>query len=109
MQKEIINNISIAICRLLKNEKLPPCYVCVLEYVNNLKSSPSPTSGYDLPSDAKISWGEMLKANECLWSYLFKEIIVIQDLKVENGLLGLDRDAYLSIVKFLNSSIVRRV
>jgi hypothetical protein len=77
--------------------------------VNNLKSSSSPTSGYDFPSTAKNSWGEMLKANECLWSYLFKEIIVVQDLDVENGLLGLDRDVYLSIVKFLNSSIVRRV
>jgi hypothetical protein len=51
----------------------------------------------------------MLKANECLWSYLFKEIIVVQDLEVENGLLGLDRDVYLSIVKFLDSSTVRKV
>jgi hypothetical protein len=108
-QKETINYISTTICRLLKNERPPLCYGCVLEYVNNLKSSPSPTSGYDLPSDARISWGEMLKANECLWSYLFKEIIVVQDLEVENGLLGLEQNVYLSIIKFLDSSIVRKV
>jgi hypothetical protein len=77
--------------------------------VNNLKSSPSPTFGYDFPSIAKDSWNEMLKANECLWSYQFKEIIVIQDLEVENGLLGLEQDTYLRIVKFLDSLILRKV
>jgi hypothetical protein len=30
----------------------------------------------------------------------FKEIIVSKDFKVENGVLELDRDCYLSIVKF---------
>jgi hypothetical protein len=39
----------------------------------------------------------------------FKEIFVTGDFRVENGLLGLDRDAYLSIVIFLNSSILRKV
>jgi hypothetical protein len=39
----------------------------------------------------------------------FKEIIVVEDFKIKNGVLGLDRDIYLSIVKFLNSSIVRKV
>jgi hypothetical protein len=38
----------------------------------------------------------------------FKKI-VIKDFEVENGVLGLDRDVYLSIVKFLDSSIVRKV
>jgi hypothetical protein len=38
----------------------------------------------------------------------FKEVIV-EDFEVENGVLGLNRDVYLSIVKFLNSSIVRKV
>jgi hypothetical protein len=76
----------------------------VLEYVNKLKSSPSPTSGYDFPFAAKDSWDEMLKADDCLFSYLFKEIIVIKDFEIKNGLLGLDHDCYLSIVKFLNSS-----
>jgi hypothetical protein len=33
----------------------------------------------------------------------FKEIIVFKDFEIENGVLGLDRDAYLSIVKFLDS------
>jgi hypothetical protein len=107
-QKETINNISITICFLLKNERPPLCYGCVLEYVNNLKSSPSPTSGYDYSSVAKGAWNKMLKANECFWSQ-FKEIIIVQDLEVENGLLGMDRDVYLTLVKFLNSLIVRKV
>jgi hypothetical protein len=38
-----------------------------------------------------------------------KEIIVSKNFKVENGMLGLDRDAYLSVVKFLDSSILRNV
>jgi hypothetical protein len=39
----------------------------------------------------------------------FKEIIVIKDFEIDNGVLGLDRDVYLSIVKFLDSTIVRKV
>jgi hypothetical protein len=39
----------------------------------------------------------------------FKEIIVSMDFEFENGMLVLDRDCYLSIVKFLNSSILREV
>jgi hypothetical protein len=39
----------------------------------------------------------------------FKEIIVTGDFRVENGILGLERDIYLSIVKFLDSSILRKV
>jgi hypothetical protein len=39
----------------------------------------------------------------------FKEIIVDDDFSPKNGVLGLDRDMYLSIVKFLNSSILRKV
>jgi hypothetical protein len=39
----------------------------------------------------------------------FKEIVVFKDFEVENGVLGLERDIYLSIVKFLNSSILRKV
>jgi hypothetical protein len=38
----------------------------------------------------------------------FKEIVV-EDFEVKNGILGLDRDIYLSVVKFLNSSTVRKV
>jgi hypothetical protein len=38
-----------------------------------------------------------------------KEVIVVEDFEVENGVLGLDRDVYLSIVKFLNSSTGRKV
>jgi hypothetical protein len=50
----------------------------------------------------------MLKVDECLWnSYQFKEIIV-EDFEAENGVLGLDQNIYLSIVKFLDS-ILRKV
>jgi hypothetical protein len=43
IQKEITDQISITVCFLFKNERPPLCYGCVLEYVNKLKSSPSPT------------------------------------------------------------------
>jgi hypothetical protein len=39
----------------------------------------------------------------------FKEIIVFNDFLVENGVLGLERDVYLNVVKFLNSSVLRNV
>jgi hypothetical protein len=39
----------------------------------------------------------------------YKEIIVTGDFRVENGVLGLDRDCYLSIIKFLNLLILRKV
>jgi hypothetical protein len=39
----------------------------------------------------------------------FKEIVVCEGFQIENGVLGLDRDCYLSIVKILNSSILRKV
>jgi hypothetical protein len=41
--------------------------------------------------------------------YKFKKIIVVKDFEAKNGVLGLDRDIYLSIVKFLDSSTVRKV
>jgi hypothetical protein len=40
----------------------------------------------------------------------FKEIIVVKNFEIKNGILGLDRDTYLSIIKFFNiSSTVRKV
>jgi hypothetical protein len=39
----------------------------------------------------------------------FKEIIAFVDFEIENGVLGLDRDVYLSIVKYLDSSNLRKV
>jgi hypothetical protein len=38
-----------------------------------------------------------------------EEIIVSKVSEVENGVLGLERDVYLNIVKFLDSSILRKV
>jgi hypothetical protein len=39
----------------------------------------------------------------------FKEIVVSKDSEIENGVLGLDRDCFLSVVKLLDSQIVRNV
>jgi hypothetical protein len=39
----------------------------------------------------------------------FREIIISKYLEIENGVLGLERDVYLSIVKILDSQIVRKV
>jgi hypothetical protein len=39
----------------------------------------------------------------------FKEIIVFRDFEVKNSMLGLEWDVYLSIIKFLNSSILGKV
>jgi hypothetical protein len=41
--------------------------------------------------------------------YEFKEIMVSKDFESDNGVLGLERDVYLSIVKFLDSSLLRKV
>jgi hypothetical protein len=57
IQKKVIN--SIAIYKLLKIERPPLFYGCVLEYLNKLKLSPSPTSSFDFPLVAKYSWDEM--------------------------------------------------
>jgi hypothetical protein len=40
---------------------------------------------------------------------LHKEILVAEDFEVSNGILRLERDVYLNVVKFLSSSIVRKV
>jgi hypothetical protein len=39
----------------------------------------------------------------------FEEIIVSKNFEIDNGVLGLNRDVYLSIVKFLDSQFVRKV
>jgi hypothetical protein len=39
----------------------------------------------------------------------FREFFISKDFELENGVLGLERDVYLSIVKFLDSSILRKV
>jgi hypothetical protein len=38
-----------------------------------------------------------------------KEIIVVEDFELKSGVLGLERDIYLNIVKFLDLSTLRRV
>jgi hypothetical protein len=39
----------------------------------------------------------------------FKEIVVFRDFELENGVMGLDRDCYLSVVKFLDLLELRKV
>jgi hypothetical protein len=51
----------------------------------------------------------ILNFQQIMNSCEFKEIVVIKDFEIENGILGLERDVYLSIVKFLDSSILRKV
>jgi hypothetical protein len=41
--------------------------------------------------------------------YSFRKIIVSKDFEVVNGVLGLDRDVYLSIVKFTRLLTIRKV
>jgi hypothetical protein len=45
----------------------------------------------------------ILDFQQILSSCEFKNVIVFEDFKVENDILGLEQNVYLSIVKFLNS------
>jgi hypothetical protein len=63
-KEEIINYISISICLLLKREKPPPFCGSVIEYIYNLKSSPSRTFGFNFPSIAQNAWNNMTNADE---------------------------------------------
>jgi hypothetical protein len=51
----------------------------------------------------------ILDFRQVMNSCKFKEIIVFKDFEIDNSVLGLDRDCFLSIVKFLDSSILRKV
>jgi hypothetical protein len=39
----------------------------------------------------------------------FEENVISKNFEIENGVLGLERDIYLSIVQFLDSSNLRKV
>jgi hypothetical protein len=43
------------------------------------------------------------------WIAVSLKKLSFKSLEIENGVLGLERDVYLSIVKFLDSSILRKV
>jgi hypothetical protein len=47
---------------------------------------------------------EIYRVNKAAWPDFVGE-----SFEIENGVLGLERDIYLSIVKFLNSSTLRKV
>jgi hypothetical protein len=61
LQKNIMNYISISICHLFRNRRIPPSYNVVFSYIDKLRLSPHPTSGYDFPSDAQKAWNEIIK------------------------------------------------
>jgi hypothetical protein len=52
---------------------------------------------------------EKLKKEICRISKSAWHDFLGEDFEIENGVLGLERDMYLSIVKFLDSSILRKV
>jgi hypothetical protein len=52
---------------------------------------------------------KIIKTETQVGKYDFKEVFVCKDFEVGNGVLGLERDVYLSIVKFLDLSILRKV
>jgi hypothetical protein len=63
IQREIINEISISVCYLLKQEKPPKSYDIVISYINTLRLSPHPTSedDYDFPLVAQDAWDNIIK------------------------------------------------
>jgi hypothetical protein len=65
-EKEVVDDISLCICRLLKADTPDPSYINLLVYVNEMCLSPTPTSGFDFPSYARLAWEGMIGANECL-------------------------------------------
>jgi hypothetical protein len=52
-EKEIVDNISICICRLLKSDVTPPSSTSLLIYLSEMKKSPKPKFGFDFPSCAE--------------------------------------------------------
>jgi hypothetical protein len=58
-QKNIMNRISISICFLFKRQRPPLSYSIVFSYIDILRSSPHPTSGYDFPLAAQIGWDKI--------------------------------------------------
>jgi hypothetical protein len=57
LQKEMLNDISISICFLFKNEKPPPSFDNILSFINKLRSSP----GHLFPKAAQNAWNAIIK------------------------------------------------
>jgi hypothetical protein len=51
----------------------------------------------------------MFKKSANIVKFLYTKIVVTKNFEIENGVLGLNRDVYLSIVRFLDSSTLRKV
>jgi hypothetical protein len=61
IQKNIMNYISISICELFRNDKPPEYYNDILSYIDKLRKSPPPTSGYNFPEAAQSVWNGIVK------------------------------------------------
>jgi hypothetical protein len=76
-------------------------------------STPTPFDDFKeiiLFKDFEVGNGVLGLNRDCYLSIVrFKEIIVLKDFEVGNSILGLNRDVYLSLVRFLDSSILRKV
>jgi hypothetical protein len=70
-QRHITDNISLAICCLLKSERPSPSLGCILSYVDNLKTSPPHLDGFNVSGAAKDAWNGIVEADKCL--FVFKK------------------------------------
>jgi hypothetical protein len=59
-EKKTIDYISITICYLLKSDILPLSYGNLIIHLYNLKSLPSPSSGFNFPLFARAAWNGMV-------------------------------------------------
>jgi hypothetical protein len=61
LQRNIMNNVSVSLCLLLKKDKPPLSYGVVLTYINILKLSPSPPTGFNFSLAAQKAWNGMIE------------------------------------------------
>jgi hypothetical protein len=63
-QNEIINYIAITICHLLKSDIVPSAYVPVLNYVDEIETTPSSQPGVNFPEYARNALREIISDGE---------------------------------------------
>jgi hypothetical protein len=69
LEKEDVNLISLCVCFLLKSQTIPPSYVSLLVYMNEMRSQPKPESGIDFPLHARECWEGLVDVEEYLTKY----------------------------------------
>jgi hypothetical protein len=77
LEKKAVDDISLCVCRLLKSDTPPEWCVSLLFYVKEMKSSPTPPSGYEFPSAARNAWDRMVGADECVEKFKEKKNICL--------------------------------